>query len=153
MRPRSAKLMGAFGFEGVDNRPPDYGKPGLYTAQKPSLDRGIARSGFAHAARGGGAWWPRSRSLVSAGESALEGEEGGDFLAVVVQVLDAQIVRPDAGEPLADQLAALLDRVDAALHRQLEVEDRVPAVPGADPLGHQRGDPRRLLHHVAHHPV
>src|SRR5690606_35279924 len=78
-----------------------------------------------------GRWHSPGRRRLPA--SALEAEIGGDLLAVVVQVLDAQLVRADAVEALADQLAALLDRIEPALHRQFQVEYRVSAASGGDP--------------------
>src|SRR5260221_13576889 len=79
-------------------------------------------------------------------------EVGRDFLAVMVEVLHAQVVAAPA-QRLVHEGAAALDFLPAFLHGQLQVEDRLAAPTLGDPF---RGEPRDLrwaLHHVAHHPV
>ena len=92
--------MGACVLTGVDSRPPDCETPNYTPHAKTFWRQGLrpARPGLRPACT----------------DSAPEGEEGGHFFAVVVQVLDAQVVGANALEALADQLAfqqALIDTI------------------------------------------
>src|SRR5687767_10512540 len=88
-------------------------------------------------------------TLVSAALS--RGREYRDFLAVAIELTRAHLQR-FAGLFL-QQRQAQARFVPALLHRQLEVEDSVPAPTLAQPRCHAFGHAAGLLDHVAHHPV
>src|SRR3546814_3814424 len=71
-----------------------------------------------------------------------------DFLAVVVKLACTHGER-SAGFGL-ELVQAQARFQPALLHRQFQVEDRAAAPALLEPLRHARGDPPRLLDHVAH---
>ena len=90
----------------------------------------------------------RSRFAGSGGKP----EVPGDFLAVVIEVPETQLVA-HAVQLLRDAPAAQLDFLEALLHRQLEVEDALAAPAVTDPLCNEVGHQRGFLDHVADHPI
>ncbi len=77
-----------------------------------------------------------------------------DLFAIVIELLG---LNDEAAVDLGQQFTQHLDVVHrlgvALLHRQFEIEHGFLTVTLAKPVGDHVGDPRRLIHHVAHQPV